>query len=258
MNWNIRIHGDNIEIKYIDFIQDNIPYYSLIWELYIGNDGSNQLAEIKNISEIDNHNRLIFALCNYTCFESLLLIKSIVVEETRDKDYDGYLKLLNNHLAFQANMGRIRDNVRKICYTLNLPDNILHDFEVFWEHRNNTLHEFKLPYSFIDSEFVTIIPDDETIRELYQIRYNTYTDLKFRFASEYYKNSYNDLLIKYNGFLAITYNKIKELMKSKKYSLSDPKLIDDLITNSGIIGTTFVDLDAPDASIIPEVKKRNK
>jgi hypothetical protein len=238
MAWNIKLHGDKIEKENFDFIQSRIPFYSSLWEKYIGNDGSNHLAEIKNITKEDNLIRRKISLHNYTCLESILMLKYIIESGTKVINYSDYIRTLSNHLSFQANTGRIKDNLDKITQIIPPFRNIKRNLDRFWVHRNVVLHNIKLPYSFIDNEFVTIIPDDKIIESMYHIRYDDSLNSRLILLFDYYKDSYDEIVINYNTFLASLLDKITKIMKEKGYFLSDPPMNS---KSGGMMGTTYVD-----------------
>jgi len=239
MNWDISIHGDITERENSEFIGQNLPFYSRVWELYIGNNGTNNLAEIKSISDSENLKRKKVALYLYTCFESIILIKYIITKIVKINTLDDYLNNLNNHLAFQANMGRIRDNAKKLDDVIEIKRDTETIFKSFWMHRNTTLHEIKLPYSIFDNEFLISLPDNFNKDLPPQFE----KSLEFEEQSIYYNNSFADLINKFNGFLGLIYDNRCNFMKKNNLKLENPPNSKVRNNNYMMPTTSYIDFD---------------
>jgi len=243
MDWNLKIHGDKLEIEFSELITADLSYYKKIWELYIGNNGTinkAQIAEIQGISVFENDKRIKFSEFHYTCLESIICMKAIVV---KSKNYIvgsmiEYISILNDYIAYGAHIGRLRDNLKMLWavllnYDLNriVPYNNLNSadkatlkskilsFEDYYIKRCIIVHGKKLPFSISENNKMlslkSIKLNYSTINSNFLWNDLTNTDLEDIkcFFNETYKNI---LYITNNEILKNVYNELNNFMIGKQ------------------------------------------
>ncbi|MFZ1516498.1 MAG: hypothetical protein WAT21_13910, partial [Saprospiraceae bacterium] len=84
MDYTIKGHGDWFEKCAVNFIQNELPAYELIWSKFIGHDGTGQMAVMMNYYAANEKLRLDFAQYHYTILESLFFMQHIVKDYSED------------------------------------------------------------------------------------------------------------------------------------------------------------------------------
>lgn len=151
----LRMHGDSLEKHAADFIQNKFPNYEIVWKDYIGNKGDCSLADIPNYPY--NLSRKNFSEHSYTILESLFIINLILEKgelELEIKSITDYYNFNKSYISFFAHLGRIKDNLIKMCSLIKLEKNTIEKIEAEINHiykaRNIILHGKNLPFEQID------------------------------------------------------------------------------------------------------------
>jgi hypothetical protein len=172
--------GDSLEKECCQKIRQLLPAYEKIWSVFIGNNGQNQMVELKNFPEELYKYRKEFSEYHYTIIESILCIDSIHSEVQNMKlvrSIEDLLKIQNSILAFQAHIGRTIDNMRLLVYNIlringkckedldrtsiehdtKIIKHYLSKLEEFYYQRHIWIHGKKVPMT-LDKKMDIIIP----------------------------------------------------------------------------------------------------
>ena len=195
--------GDLLERKYFDLIQEKIPAYIDIWEKYIGNDGSENLIEQRHLGQVDKEKRKNFSEYHYTCLESLVCMSEIAKNNFEVNSMDTYLNTLNFSIAFQAQAGRLRDNVKKMLELFNM-DKLIEQLEDTYQRRNTVLHGKKLPFK-IDSGFM-VLPiikgkEEENNKWHEKMNWGDISSTETQFLNNFINESFEEICHVFNKIL---------------------------------------------------------
>jgi hypothetical protein len=117
--FQIKEHGDALEKVAADFIKQTIPYYELVWQIYIGHKGDGTKADMPDYPFVGKRNR--FSQHTYTILESAYLIHTIIeskIFETPIETIHDYLEFNKSFVSFFAHLGRIKDNLERATHEL--------------------------------------------------------------------------------------------------------------------------------------------
>jgi len=243
--WTLEEHGDFLERQFSQFILEKIPTYSQIWCMYIGNDGTAHAAEMiehrgegfRKISEIEQQRRINYSEYQYTLLESLLLLDHLLKKDYHIREnFHDYFDLQNNFLAFHANSGRIRDNIRKMLFLffedgrnpgrLNERANeLLNYLDDYYQQRNEVLHGKKLPFGSFEGELLIAKPKgEEEKKSLWESKRNwdDFEERDLEFAIEYLDETFNGLIQVANRLLMNIQERIAEILAKNNFRLVDP------------------------------------
>jgi len=146
--------GDLLESQNLEFINKYLSNYKKIWEIYLGNDGTNRLPK-QNISSIENRRREKVSQHNYTCLESVICMKAIleIIDKKQINSFEinQLIEVYNLYMCFFAHIGRIRDNLIYSYKKVNDDEILLKEFkkplESFYKERCVVLHNIKIPFT---------------------------------------------------------------------------------------------------------------
>lgn len=218
MGFSIKVHGDILEREYYDFIQQYVPAYELIWKIYIGNDGQNQMIEIPSLSSKEKERRYFFSQYHYTALESLVLmdITKKRILESKVTNIKENLEVFNYLITYIAHAGRIYDMVRKMGDKLGIPD-LKEDLYKYYQTRNELLHNKKIPYQLIEGEItIPIIESGEQINFAWNERklWNDMDPNKFEFLNDFVNDTFNIISSMLNSALYRSYENIKKICET--------------------------------------------
>ena len=251
--WDISIHGDWLEREEFTFINGQLYNYKQIWQIFIGNNGENQVAEIPSLDDEKKKFRINYAEHQYTVFESLICLP-IIIHDLNNINFQNqlrnkieYLRVQNLILSFQAHSGRIRDNIEQ-CYLniLKLSDfldseiNSFQDidgskkiivekeltrFSKLYLQRHTFIHGKKVPFRFdeIGSILLPIIRDDKNNDKGWDKMMiwdeNTSTEIPI---VEYCSTLSYQLIAEANIAFGNLLNRIKDFLTKKNLKMNNP------------------------------------
>ena len=245
MAWNLRLHGDFLEREFSQFIEENLPAYSLIWRTFIGNDGTAHMAKLfydhkgkkRESVEETGLQRTNLSEYIYTCIESIILLNHIIKKDFKLKgNFDDFFDLQNNFLAFHANSGRIRDNIKAIL-TLYGKDKVdetklnttvsawLQTLEDYYQQRNAVLHGKKLPFGEFDGNFLIIIPEGDVSNPMLWKSSKSWDDVSeadLEYCIDYLKETFRGIVVRVNGILFNVFKILEDVQRKKNLFLDDP------------------------------------
>ncbi len=183
--------GDFLERYYKDFIREKIPSYELIWGSFIGNDGNCNMITIHGFPQSENDKRLNLSEYLYTCLESIICMKEISEQkmDSGELSISEYLILINLKMAFDAHVGRFRDNAKnlmKLYLSCSDVDYNIKDISDLYKERCAVLHGIKIPYEYKDGKFYTT--KTEVVLKL---KKSNWDDPKYLDNEEYFKHMSN-------------------------------------------------------------------
>ena len=114
MIYNLKEHGDPLEKAAIVFIQEKIPCYEDVWQIFVGNKGNSIIANIPNFPYTED--RINFAENSYTALESSFILHQLIksgIFSKKLETFDEYLEFNKSLITFFANLGRLRDTLLK-------------------------------------------------------------------------------------------------------------------------------------------------
>ncbi len=236
--WDINKHGDKLEKEFADFINNYLSYYKKIWELYIGNNGTEdkaKIAEIPNFStdENDYPKRIKFSEFHYTCLESIVCMQAIVI---KSKEYsvetmDKYINILNDYIAYGAHIGRLRDNLKMLWALLldidmndkrsnkNPVFDKIQDLKKYFEQRCIIVHGKKIPFSISENNKLLGIKSTILKKETFNSNWlwNDMTNTDIVDLGNYFEETFNDIVkIANDIILKEIYEKIKSSIMNDK------------------------------------------
>jgi hypothetical protein len=268
MEWTLTDHGDFLEKRYAQFIEERLPSYSLTWRSFIGNDGTAQMAKmcIKSIGGSTSMPkeaeflRKQLSQHHYTILESLILLDHIIQKNFQvNGNFDDYLDLQNDFLAFHANSGRVRDNMNAIlslyCLDRDSKDKKVGDkklntsatkwiqgLEDYYQQRNTVLHGKKLPFGSLLGDFLIVEPQgDEANPSSWSSKYNwdDIDEAQLVDCKEYLTETFDGLIAKVNQLLFNVYDVLKETFEAGNYCLESPPADPEDSSSSGKGGFKF-------------------
>ena len=204
MELKVSEHGDRIERRYINIINERLPAYALIWSMYVGNDSKGRIPEVTGLSDPEKEKREKFSQLHYTCLESVIGMYEIIDSTKWNEYYEirDYIRQNNDFMAFMAHMGRIRDNVEKMGKLFGI--SFLHsDLSEYYKERNTVLHGTKVPF-MLKEQVIFIANLKGTGVD------NTAWDDKKMVWSKFYKGDYKEIA----KYLAETYNEVTSILNS--------------------------------------------
>lgn len=211
MELKVSEHGDRIERRYIDIINERLSAYSLIWSMYVGNDSKGRIPEVTGLSDPEKEKREKFSQAHYTCLESVIGMYEIIDYSTKYNQYyeiPDYIRQNNDFMAFVAHMGRIRDNVKKMGELFGIPS--LHlKLEEYYQERNTVLHGAKVPFMLKEQGQVMLIANLKGTGVANTVWHDKMVWSKF------YKDDYKEIA----KYLAETYNEVTSILNSCLYKV---------------------------------------
>lgn len=220
MDWNIKIHGDKLEMEFADFISSEMSYYKQVWELYIGNNGTEneaKIADIPGLTENEAKKRIKFSEFHYTCLESIVCMNAIV-EKSKEYSVESiskYINILNDYIAYGAHIGRLRDNLKMLWALLlnydlsrivpfyNLSNsekrtmkNKLSSFEDYYEKRCIVVHGKKLPFSISENNKFLSVKAIKLNNSTFNANWlwNDMTNTDIADVSSYFEETFKDIV----------------------------------------------------------------
>lgn len=226
MSYTIQNHGDILEKEAGQLISTKFPYYELVWQIYIGNKGTNSMAEMPNYP--DQTKRKHFAENSYTVLESVFIIDHILKSKVFHNsltNFDEYIEFNKAFITVFALLGRMHDTVIKASDTLKYDNSDFKEsIHKFYEARSIVMHGKKVPLIFDDIGFAKIpflktkiidgIAWDDK-RSLWSEVNNMDTE----YVIDKLNSFFEDLLALVNNEYAVFYNYIIEELKSIPTSL---------------------------------------
>jgi len=237
MDWNIKIHGDKLEIEFADFIESKMSYYKQIWELYIGNNGADneaKIAEIPGLPENEREKRIKFSEFHYTCLESIVCMNAIV-EKSKEYSVENiskYINILNDYIAYGAHIGRLRDNLKMLwalLLNIDMDDSSsnnrpvfdkIRDLSYYWKQRCIIVHRKKLPFSISANNkllSVTTIKLNNATFNNSNWLWKDMTNTDIEDVNNYFEETFKDIVkITNDTILKEMHNVISNLMNGRK------------------------------------------
>jgi len=218
MGFDISTHGDYLEHSYAEFIKSRMPLYEDIWKIYIGNNGAGKMIEIPNIKGEDHINRIKFSELNYSCLESIVALKRIADKNTEYviiEKFDDYLNAQNEFILFQVFLGRIRDLVEKMGVILGI-NALSEPLYEYYQQRNTVIHGKKLPFIIIYGVLGLVEPqgkEEDNSKWSSDKNWQDVDTNDFKILSEFYNDSFNELLNILMGVYNTMLVKVKEIVK---------------------------------------------
>jgi hypothetical protein len=218
MMFKLEFHGDSLERAYADFICQRFPVYEEIWKIYIGNNSKAKIIALDHLEPNLSANRVQFSEYNYSCLESIILLKRIVdryLVERVLNNIEEYLDSQNDFLLFQLHLGRIKDLVEKMGVIIN-KKGIEKELNEYYQQRNTVIHGKKLPFIFIEGVLGIPIPkgQDEDIGKWSSDKNWDDVDANsFELISEFYKVTFDNLLICLNKVYFNILTSIKSIVQ---------------------------------------------
>ncbi|HTB05764.1 MAG TPA: hypothetical protein VK806_02340 [Bacteroidia bacterium] len=220
--------GDRLEVAYIETIRNLVPAYESIWSTFIGHDGKGRMLKVDNLPGEESNKRISFSEYNYTCIESIICMKQIS-DNLVEVDFavpSSYISALNNFLAFQANAGRVRDNIKKMLelYLAEKVAEIMNLLEDLYQKRNTIIHGKKLPFRV--EEQLMLIPK---VKGKGEDDFGWNSSMSWQddnseliFVYDFYKESLEEIASLYNRILYNLAEPINEIIKVYNISLRFP------------------------------------
>jgi len=158
----LKNHGDDVERRFANFINERIPEYETLWSRYIGNDGTSKLAAPNYMNSKLENARERTAQFSYTALEALLcaelVCRRVESEQIGDAQVadrtERYMSAINDLIAFYAQIGRAVDSFRKLGKIWK-DKSLAHPLNDYYQQRNIVLHEAKMPFCF-DGEVLSL------------------------------------------------------------------------------------------------------
>lgn len=227
LKYSIATHGDMLEKHASDFIATHLPAYEQIWLRYIGHDGQGQMAKLIHATSADDDQRAIFSQHHYTILESSYFMHKIAEdysEGTRITTFDGYRKLINDIMAFQAYSGRLIDNINRCAEKIGNSDfasDCIHKLKIFYFQRHIFIHGCKIPFSVDEGIFKMPSPKrDKDARVGYG-------------QSEPWYTIHSSDMLGINNYLHGVMRELLPIVNSILYSML-PKVIPELMDENGL------------------------
>lgn len=235
MKWDIRIHGDGLERKYADFIEKEFHTYKQIWELFIGNKGNATIADMENISNELNEERIRFSELLYTCLESLICLKILTDSSNNGEEHvpnlsiQELLKTKNNIILYFAHIGRINDMIHDI-FKLKKQflkgcdiNKLTNELKEFKNLRKRVLHNKIIPFKVENGLFKI-----KSISEVIKHPTSPWSTIISSKDLIPYDDLFSDVFVKLvkvlNNIQETFLCQIESLVKEKKLALSNPTL----------------------------------
>lgn len=226
MEFDISKHGDNLEREYCAFIKTYLPSYEQIWERYIGNDGTNKMIDIPNLTGDEKKDREFFSQYHYTILESsaclqLLLDQLTSFRVNSERRVSSLLELNNLIISFWGHIGRIRDNISKILNIFNL-SSLMSDIEKFYQTRNQILHDRKFPYYIVDGEILIPPIEDGSEKSYGWHTSKSWFEMdtsNYNIMADFHNELYGEYINLVNSILFKVLPKIKEICERKNISI---------------------------------------
>lgn len=221
MNYILKQHGDSLEKEYADFISTYFDSYEAVWKLYIGNNGKNTRATIKNYPASREHQRVRFSENTYTILQSVICLYRItqrnIFKKSSVSDIGDILDLQDALISFFAHLGRIRDNAIHaseclVNMDLNLPVELLSEF---YHKRHIVVHGKTLPIVFTQNGKALIpnLSKDTIDRAGWNHKYDNWSnviDYSIELAGETLESLFQCLMSKINSLFSKLKEKIKD------------------------------------------------
>ena len=144
---------------------------------------------------------------------------SITNRQINTSTPSGYIRFLNDFLAFQANAGRVKDNFEKLLHIyLNKKseNEISRSLNSIYQERNNVIHGRKVPYSLFEN-LVLIAPpegeknDDKKWND--KMSWNQFDKKDLVFLVDYLSETLHEICIISNDILGQILGPIRGLIK---------------------------------------------
>lgn len=229
MELKVSEHGDRIERRYIDIINERLPAYSLIWSMYVGNDSKGRIPQVTGLSEPEKEKREKFSQAHYTCLESVIGMYEII-EATKYNQYyeiSDYIRQNNDFMAFMAHLGRIRDNVKRMGELFGIPSLYL-SLSEYYQERNTVLHGAKVPFMLKEQGQVMLIANlkgtgvESTAWHDKMVWSKFYKD-DYKEIARYLDETYNEVTNILNSCLFKIFPKIKKIKEETQFQFIIPE-----------------------------------
>lgn len=232
MTYTLMHHGDLLEKEAATFVQIHLHNYQILWAAFIGNDGTNTMANMPSISNDLQIKRKLFSQHHYTVLESLYFMHLIAEDEKNSKgvsSFSDYRKTVNNLIAFFAYSGRLRDNVGKCFITLGDADK-QKDAELklneFYYQRHIVVHGAKIPFRI----------DELSLFQIPQLRRDKSSNSGFDQSEDWNNISHKDLVFlseamsslvsevcpKVNALIGDMYELVKKILVRNSLTIQEP------------------------------------
>lgn len=221
MTYNIQDHGDVLERAAVQLIREKFVQYELVWQLYIGNKGTNMIAELPNYP--DEEKRKNFAENSYTTLESVFIVDKILKSKVFEKQVTNFIDYIEFNKAFLsvfALLGRMHDTVIKASDLLKYDNtNFKESIHEFYEARSIVIHGKKVPLIFDDLGFLKIpFLKTKTITgiawEDKHCLWDEVHNMDKEYVADTLTNFFDELLLLINNEYSVFYHIIKEELKS--------------------------------------------
>lgn len=153
MEYNLKIHGDDLEKSYSEFILTHFKTYEAVWKMFIGNKGNNIKADIENYPLDKDLKRQKFSEHTYTVLQSVILLHRLIDKGVFNAPIipstENILNLQDNLILFFTHLGRIMNNVEDASRFLELKQDKTSDLlKEFYHKRHVFVHGKTLPIIF--------------------------------------------------------------------------------------------------------------
>lgn len=268
MTYSIEKHGDILERQAAKLVNQKIPNYELVWQLYIGNKGNNSMAEMPNYP--DDYKRKGFAENSYTVLESIYIIEQILkskIFENELSTFEKYIEFNKSFITVFAFLGRMHDTVIK-CSDFLKYDNTSFKKSIheYYEARNIVIHGKKIPLIFDNLGFLKIpfLKTSITKGAAWDDKISLWDDISSmqeEYVADKLTDFFNELIKLINNEYAVFYDiivaELKKLNTKIKFEYNDP-LIKDSITPSGFEASGSVVISGLDLYGINKARNSKK
>jgi hypothetical protein len=217
--------GDDVEREWAVRILDRVPNYATIWEVYIGNDGSESVLPMPGATPPALEQRIEFWQRLYTLFESLALCWSIegaLILQPEVSNYKGYADNLNRWMAFYANLGRIYDMAEDVADQLR-DRSLLVPLATYYQQRHIVLHGPKVPMKWVGN--LLTAPELGELRGQWndkKMRWSDVTGAEHRVLADHITRTISELEPLLDQFFGIVLCRLESRLGFKRVVWSAP------------------------------------
>jgi len=184
--------------------------------------GKGEIFSMPNLPDSEANRRKRVSQYSYTILESFICIYEICRTDhfIEKSDQGTYLRTLNDLVAFQAHIGRMRDNIKHLLSSFfEKPETSekYSRFQDFYKKRNHVLHGKKLPMRILESMVLVPKIEGKSIEPSAwnsNLTWEDYREEDFVFVDEFLQSTLNELMTIVNDIYGSLYDKVKSITKS--------------------------------------------
>lgn len=153
----LETNGDGFERAEVSWIRSRLPSYELVWQKFIGNDGSNTPLPLDGLTDEQAEARRLFYQSHYSLAvysylfdqhanDALASLRASIEEGTH-RHVATHLRDMKHLTTYVALLGQACDMVETIAKALKDPQ-IADKIQPIFSQRNNSIHAARIPVRY--------------------------------------------------------------------------------------------------------------